>query len=426
MDGLDFAYVALVSVAGGLARALRRGLPAGWRLRLEAVAPEGIAPGWVWLHAVSVGELILAEGILRWLRDQGCRVHVTTGTVAGHELLQKRLAGWDQGSGRVSGGAFPLDDPAGLRSFLAAKPGLFVVLETELWPNLLRELACAGVPAAVVNGRLTDRTLRKRGLARRLLARAASRLSLVAARDAGSLEAFRALGAPRVVLGGNLKADLPAPQPLHPGWDALRQAWAAHPVVVAGNTVDGEEALVLEAWARARAEFPEVRLILAPRQPRRFQAVASDFARRGLAFRRASEPWRSEPSDWAATDVLLLDTLGELPAAYREGTVALVGGGWAWHGGHNPLESARWGMPTLLGPGYSNFEDLVLPLKAAGLVSITASEELGDRILQVLRRVASGQVGLRPDSTPAPLPPELSGALARSCKELKPWLSSFR
>lgn len=418
MDLVDGSYLAAVGLAGAAARALSRGLPPSWKARLEAMPPEKPQENWIWLHAVSVGELILAEGILGKLREAGFRVHVTTGTSAGLELLAKRLPGWDGGSGTVSGGAFPLDDPAGMEGFLHPPPGAFVALETELWPNLLRELERHGVPRAIVNGRLTGRSLGRGGP---WLRRAASRLSLVAARDEASAEAFRLLGAPWVELGGNLKADLPPPRPLHAGWNALREAWAAFPVLVAGNTVDGEEDRILATWHRARIDHPGLRLILAPRQPRRFQAVAADFAARGLAFRRASEPWPEQPHDWADTDALLLDTLGELPAAYGEGTLALVGGGWAWEGGHNPLEPVRLGLPTILGPGYRNFEDLVEPLLAAGRLHVATTEDLEGAVREALRTAS-----LRPQAHPEPLPGSLAGTLERTWQILMKILPAIR
>ena len=418
MDWVDVSYLGAVTLAGGVARAVRRGLPEGWRVRLEARPPEDLPAGWIWLHAVSVGELMLAEGVLGWLRDQGHRIHVTTGTPAGLALLEKRLAGWDRGTARVTGGAFPLDDPQGLKPFLAAPPAAFIALETELWPNLLRTLDARGIPAAVVNGRLTERSL-GRGAA--WLRRAASHLTLVAARDEASVEAFRRLGARRVVLGGNLKADLPAPAPLHSGWEPLRRAWAQAPVLVAGNTLEGEEDLVVAAWRELRERWPALRLILAPRQPRRFQEVAGRFRELGLRFRRASAEWPEGPEAWASVDALLLDTLGELPSAYREGTVALVAGGWTWHGGHNPLEPVRWGVPTLIGPGYRNFEDLVHPLQQAGLVAMVEREALAGRTAQALASAA-----LRPEPRPVVLPEALRGALARTCAVLQDVLPASR
>lgn len=407
MDFVDTSYLAAVSLAGCCARALARGLPDSWRLRLGAGLPEQ-RPGWIWVQAVSVGELMLAEGILGRLLAAGHRVHVTTGTAAGLKLLEQRLPGWDPGAGRITGGPFPLDDPPGLAPFLDPPPAAFIALETEIWPNLLRALAARGIPACIVNGRLTERSLEK---GRAWMGRAASRLSLVAARDEASATAFRRLGAPRVVLGGNLKADLPLPGPLHAGWEPLRAAWSGCPVLVAGNTVEGEEEWVLAAWSAARAAHPGLRLVLAPRQPRRFQAVAELLQAKGLAFRRGSGTWPEAAAAWSGTGILLLDTLGELAGAYGEGTLALVGGGWAWRGGHNPMEPVAWGLPTLLGPGYDNFQDLVAPLAAAGLVQIVSAQGLTDAVQAALAGAAlrPGRAGGR-----VQLPDGLSGALEKT------------
>ena len=407
MDLVDSSYLAAVTLAGCFARAVVRGLPENWRLRLEASLPV-LRPGWIWVQAVSVGELMLAEGILGRLLAAGHRIHVTTGTAAGLDLLNKRLPGWDRGTGRITGGAFPLDDPRGLEPFLRCPPGAFISLETEIWPNLLAQLAVRGIPACIVNGRLTERSL---GRGRAWLARAAGRLSLVAARDEASVQAFRRLGAPQVVLGGNLKADLPAPRPLHAGWGPLREAWRRDPVLVAGNTLDTEEELVLGVWNQARAVHPGLRLVLVPRQPRRFQLVAELLESKGVRFRRASGAWPDGPEPWAETEVLLVDTLGELAAAYAEGTLALVGGGWAWEGGHNPLEPVSWGVPTLLGPGFANFEDLVAPLREAGLVRVVPAAELPSA-------VAAGLAGspLRPaaQGQQVRFPASLTGALEKT------------
>ena len=412
MDSLDFSYRLAVSLAGAATRACARGLPEGWRLRLEAGVPELPAGNWVWLHAVSVGELLLSDGLVVRLREAGQRVHLSTGTPAGLALLSRRLPDWDGGTGRITGGAFPLDDPAGLEPFLLHPPGAFIALETELWPGLLEALDDRGIPSLVVNGRLTEKSSHRGGP---WLRRAASRLTGVAARDEASAAAFRQLGAPEVHLGGNLKADLPAPRPLHGGWDALRKAWSDFPVLVMGNTVEGEEGLLLDVWEAARVEVPELRLILAPRQPRRFEAVADLFATRGFAFRQASRPWPGE-ADWRGIHALLLDTLGELPAAYAEGTVALVGGGWAAPGGHNPLEPVRAGVPTIIGPGFSNFEDLVPALAETGRLEVVQGEDLSSRILAVLDRTS-----LRP-GPPRPLPESMAGALERTWALIAPHL----
>jgi 3-deoxy-D-manno-octulosonic-acid transferase len=414
VDALDLSYRVAVSLAGAAARACVRGLPEGWQMRLQAKPPELPAGCWVWLHAVSVGELLLAEGLVGRLRQAGYPVHLSTGTPAGLDLLGRRLPDWDAGAGQVTGGAFPLDDPAGLEAFMCRPPGAFIALETELWPGLLEVLQSRGIPRLVVNGRLTGKSLQHGGP---WLRRAASRITLVVARDKGSIEAFRRLGAPDVALGGNLKGDLPAPRPLHGGWAALRSAWANHPVLVAGNTLDGEEAMLLSAWNAARTTWPGLRLILAPRQPRRFEAVARELAVGGLAFHRASEPW-PPAAGWEATDVLLLDTLGELPAAYAEGTVALVAGGWVAAGGHNPLEPIRAGLPTAIGPGFSNFGDLVEPLQSAGRLDVVPADRIGSWMADTLGRAPLRAAGL------VALPGSLSGALDRTWSLIAPHLPS--
>ncbi len=416
VDPSDLAYLLTVGFVGGLARALGPLLPVGWRQRLDARPVPVPGPGWIWIHAVSVGELLLAEGLLVRLRKEGARLHVTTGTPAGLALLRQRLGHWDGGMGRVTGGAFPLDDPAGLAPFFEVPPSAFIALETELWPNLLRELERRQIPRIVVNGRLTFRSLQKGGP---WICRAARRLSLVAARDPESGEAFRKLGAPRVELGGNLKADTAPPRELHEGWVPLRRAWIQDPVLVAGNTLAGEEALVLGAWARAREEHPGLRLILAPRQPRRFDEVAAWLETQGHPFLRASGVWPDQKTSWEGVPILLLDTLGELPAAFGEGTLAPVGGGWAWDGGHNPLEPVRWGLPPLLGPGYRKFTDLVEPLLREGLVEVVENSALEDRVLGILR--SSNLRGGKAWGT-SDLPAELRGALGITMNFVKDFL----
>ncbi len=417
MHPTDLIYLVLVSLVGAVARALRGVLPAGWRMRLEATPPDNLRPGWIWLHAVSVGELLLAEGLAEKLLDAGHRVHISTGTPAGLTLLQERIPRWDQGRGLLSGGAFPLDDPAGLRPFMCTPPGAFIALETELWPNLLRHFESRAIPRIVVNGRLTRKSSGRGGP---WLRRAAGRLSLVAARDPESAEAFRLLGAPHVALGGNLKADLPPPLLLRETWNSLRAAWLGDPVIVAGSTLSGEEALALRAWMALRNSHPSLKLILAPRQPRRFDAVAEELQELGIPFHRASQPWPQEESYWRGIHLVLLDTLGELPAAYGEGTLALVGGGWLGGGGHNPLEPVRWGIPALIGPGYNNFEDLVAPLRDAGLLKVVGTEDL-----ESLMREALAASSLRGPGWggPASLPEGLCGALENTWILVQPFLS---
>jgi len=429
MDILDAAYIAVSGLAGAVGRGLRRGLPQAVSVRLDAKAPPDPAPGWVWLHAVSVGELMLAAGLLGRLRDSGSRVHVTTGTPAGLGLLESRLPAWDTGTGRVTGGGFPFDDLAGLSGFLQTPPGAFVALETEIWPNLYMQLDARKIPICVVNGRLTEKTA---GSAfRPFLRRAASRLSLVAARDPESAARFRALGAPNVVMCGNLKADLPPPAELHGEWETLRSAWRGSPVLVAGNTVEGEEEIVFAAWQSAKETHPDLRLVIAPRQPKRFGQVAAWLGTAGAKFRTASLALHGDApgdvQDWRVANVLLLDTMGELASAYGLGHAAIVGGGWRFRGGHNPLEPLRWGVPAILGPHFSNFEDIVLPLleSSPGALRVVEEGDLPGAIVALLAEC--GRDNKRGHAASAiELPPQLQNALGKTWESLEPFLKGSR
>jgi len=415
VDFLSGLYLAAVSIAGPLGRIFSWCLPKSFRVRLLAKTPDMRGPNWIWLQAASIGELLLAVGLLEKLREANLRVHITTGTKAGMELLKKRLSAWDGGRGLFTGGSFPLDDPRGLKSFFEAPPSLFIALETEIWPNLFLKLESRGIPICILNGRLSARTMGSAFLP--LLRRAARRISLVAARDMESANRYKSLGAPNVVLGGNLKADAPPPTALHDGWKLLKVGWAGLPVLVAGNTVEGEEGIVVAAWEKTKRKFPELRLIVAPRQPRRFEEVAKWLDKTGLSYRRASHTFDIGTDNWRETQILLLDTMGELAAAYGLGSVALVGGGWLWHGGHNPMEPLFLGVKTIIGPNYSNFEDLVQPLLEADCIAIAKADELAEAVQSLLQ-----------DGGPnaAKIPDALKGCLEKTWGHLLPFLPKDR
>jgi 3-deoxy-D-manno-octulosonic-acid transferase len=176
---------------------------------------------------------------------------------------------------------------------------------------------------------------------------------------------------------------------------------------------------VLKAWKHLCSIHPALRLILAPRQPKRFQAVAELLKEQGCDFHRASKPWPEDPNLWQKTGILLLDTLGDLSAAYGEGTIALVGGGWRGTGGHNPIEPVRWGIPTLIGPGFRNFEDLVEPLLAGGRLKVVEESELVAKIQAALESAPVRGLGWDEISS---LPDGLSGALEKTWSLIRPFL----
>jgi 3-deoxy-D-manno-octulosonic-acid transferase len=239
-----------------------------------------------------------------------------------------------------------------------------VLVETELWPEMLHQARVRAVPVAVVNARLSPTSFTRYRRALPLLRPLLEPLTRVLARDESDAERFVSLGvaAERVKVVGNVKYDLePDPTPLE--WEGrLRSLAGDGAVVVAGSTMEGEEELVVEAVRRLEGVDDRPLLVLAPRHPERFDAVAEMLHRRGITAARRSEsgPW---PDD---AEVLLLDTIGELGRAYRLGRAAFIGGSLVPTGGHNPLEPAVWGVPVATGPHVFNFREVYAEMTAAG------------------------------------------------------------
>jgi 3-deoxy-D-manno-octulosonic-acid transferase len=325
--------------------------------RLARDLPE-LARGGLWLHAVSVGEVEIARRLVRELAGRAPELPllVTATTATGLALARRTLAG------AASVVVCPLDLPGPIGRLLdAARPRLLVVVETELWPEMLHQTGRRGIAAAVVNARLSERSFGRYRRVRPLLAPLLAPLGLVLARSAADAERFSALGVPAAAIrvAGNVKYDLePNPEPL-PWAAALKAAAGGRPVLVAGSTMAGEEEVVLDVAARAGRPLY---LVLAPRHPERFDAVAELIARRGLSLSRRST------GDGAAvgTSVFLLDTIGELARAYRFAEVAFVGGSLVPTGGHNPLEPALWGVPVLSGSHVHNFAEVYDEMTQAG------------------------------------------------------------
>ncbi len=321
-----------------------------------------VAPGGLLVHAVSVGEVEVARRLVRELRGRapGLPLTVTITTATGLALARRTLAGL------ATVHPSPLDLPGAVRRVLAAvRPRAVVLVETELWPELLHQCARGGIPVAVVNGRLSDRSYRGyrrfRALVRPLLAP----IDLVLARTEADAARFVALGVPveRVRAAGNLKYDIePSAEPLP--WRETVEKWAgSRPVLVAGSTMEGEETLLLEAVERLPGSWSRLFLVLAPRHPERFDVVAELLDARGVALvRRSALPDAPGP----APDVLLLDTIGELGRAYAGARAAFLGGSLVPTGGHNPLEPAAWGVPVLTGPHVHNFRKVYAELAAVG------------------------------------------------------------
>ncbi len=351
-----------------------------------------VPPGAIWIHGASVGEARLVGALARELRSRrpGQPLAASAVTATGRAQLPSPPA--------VDAAFFlPLDFPAvQRRAFDVIAPSMIVLVETELWPNLLAEAERRRIPVVVVNGRLAPERLgryrRLSGLYRPLLR------GLRAVGAAGSDEAvrFAALGvsdeAIRVI--GNLKFDLPAPSEKTADLRARFGLSADRPVVAAGSTAHGEDGLVLDAFAAARREVPDLLLLLAPRHPERFASAAEDAERRGFVVSRASRGAAKEN-----TDVLLLDTIGELAALYALAGSAFVGGSLVPVGGHNLLEPIAAGVPVLYGPHTEHVAEIATALERSGAgLRVRNANSLGrsfaDLALQPeerARRVALGR-----------------------------------
>jgi 3-deoxy-D-manno-octulosonic-acid transferase len=305
----------------------------------------------LWLHAVSLGETRAAAPLLAAWRRQwpGVRVLLTCSTATG----------WDAGVELLAPGDLhawlPYDTPGAVRRFLRHhRPRLGVLMETEVWPNLLHAAEAAGVPVVLANARLSARSLARGQRFASLLRPAVARLALVLAQTDDDAQRLRAAGARTVHVCGNLKFDVTPADDLVVQGRAWRTS-LARPVVLAASTREGEEAALLAAWQRVSA--PRPLLLIVPRHPQRFDEVAQLVRRSGLTLRRRSQWGDPLPPDAAAADVWLGDTVGEMALYYGCADVALLGGSFAPLGGQNLIEAAACGCPVVMGPHTFNFAE---------------------------------------------------------------------
>ena len=338
------------------------------RYGVYGVAPR---PTPVWVHAVSVGEVNAAAPLINALlaRDPARRVLVTTITPTGSERVR---ALWGS---RVEHVYLPYDLSGAVRRFLAHfRPAVGLIVETELWPNLLFCCRDAGIPTAIVNARLSARSLRGYRVLRPLVGRALRTVGKVATQSSDDGRRFVKLGALRehVFDTGNLKYDIAIDET---AVAALKTEFAmragGRPVWIAASTHPGEEAIVIELHRRLRARWPDLLLVWAPRHPERFRGAAQLAVEAG--WRVATRAMTTWPD--AGDDVFVLDTLGELGAFFACADVAFVGGSLQDIGGHNLLEPAAVGVPVVTGPHLQNFTDIARQLGKAGALRIGADAD---------------------------------------------------
>jgi 3-deoxy-D-manno-octulosonic-acid transferase len=336
--------------------------------------------GWVWVHAVSLGETRAAVALVDALRAQqpGLRLLLTHGTATGKEAGRALLAAGDIQTW------LPYDSPgATARFFQQFQPVIGVLMETEIWPNLLHAATQSDVPMVLANARLSAKSQRQGERFSMLLKPAVRSLAWVLAQTQDDADRYLAIGAPHVQVCGNLKFDMPVNAALL----AQGRAWRAlstQPVLLAASTREGEEAQLLQAWC-VQPEATRGRLLIVPRHPQRFDEVAVLLQNLGLRSARRSQ-WGTGPTEQALNaQVWLGDSVGEMALYYALADVALLGGSFAPLGGQNLIEAAACGCPVVMGPHTFNFAQAAeLALGAGAALRVTDAVQGVQRACQLL------------------------------------------
>jgi 3-deoxy-D-manno-octulosonic-acid transferase len=351
-----------------------------WRERLARRVPV-VGAGGIWIHGASVGEARIVGEIARGLRGARPTVplSVSAQTATGRGRLPRPPL--------IDAAFFLPLDFSGLpsRMLAAVRPRVLVIVETELWPNLLREAHGAGVPVVVVNGGVSGERMVSYRRLTRLYRPLLARLTRVGVRSEADAARFLELGTPTSIIRitGNVKYDLPTPAVDPEGLRRRLDLPPERPVFVAGSTARGEDALVLEAFGIARNQHPGLLLVLAPRHPERAEEVGQIVRAAGHDFEFLSSRSRSSPGD-----VLLVDTIGQLEELYSIATAAFVGGSLVPRGGHNVLEPAVAGVPVLYGPHTDSVSEPARALEQArGSVRVRSARELGEAVASIITDV---------------------------------------
>jgi 3-deoxy-D-manno-octulosonic-acid transferase len=379
--------------------------------RLASLAPRPT----IWVHAVSVGEVLAVSRLVEELRRRfpQHRIVVSTTTDTGQKLARTRF-------GAESVFYFPLDFAFAIRPYLRRfRPKMIVIAETEFWPNLLRLAHESGTRVAVVNARISDRSWLGYRRWRRLLIPVLQYVDLFLAQTDEDRKRLADIGAParRIQISGNLKFDLaaPTPPPIIASLQAMLRQAGAGPVVVCGSTVEGEEPLLVQAFVNVLASHARAVMILAPRHPERFGEVAQLLERLGIRFWKRSL-WSGDP---IVGGVVLVDTIGELASLYALGDVAFVGGSLVPRGGHNIIEAAQHGVPIIVGNHTENFRDIIGLFLSRDAVRVVGPAEfplvLMDLLSNEAERKALGRRG-------AEALRSQTGATRRTVEALEPLL----
>jgi 3-deoxy-D-manno-octulosonic-acid transferase len=384
---LLLACAALLSLPWWIIQMLRLGkYRSGLAERLGFVPARlsDAKPNSLWVHAVSVGEVLAVSQLISELQRQypERQIFVSTTTATGQTLARQRF-------GDNSVFFMPLDFGFAVRRYLnALKPQVIVIAETEFWPNLLHLARKRRTSVAVVNARISDRSFPRYRLFKWFFGRVLSEVDLFLAQTADDAQRLREIGAStgRVRVSGNLKFDVRtnAQPALIVG---LRAAIGTDsPVIVCGSTAEGEEEPLLVAFKTVQQQFPAAVMVMAPRHPERFEKVAALISSEGFALQRRTVWQAPQP---IRSGIFLLDSVGELAAVYELADIAFVGGSLVATGGHNILEPAQYGAAILVGPHTFNFREIVSLFEQAsaeqgGAIKIVTAETLGSELLSLL------------------------------------------
>jgi 3-deoxy-D-manno-octulosonic-acid transferase len=337
----------------------------------------------LWIHAVSVGESIAAAPIIEYFLAEhpALPVVVTTMTPTGSERVQAMFGE------RVFHVYAPYDLPDAVSRFLKrVQPSVAVIMETEIWPNMVCQTASKGIPVLLANGRLSERSARGYGRLAALTRAVFSQFSQVVAQTADDGARFVALGvaSENLTVSGSIKFDLAIPSLLRDQARELREQWfGARPVWIAASTHAGEDEILLAAHKALLAKQANALLLLVPRHPERFSKVAELITAEGFSLQRRSE--YRQGSSAIDAQVILGDTMGELLLLLGCADIAFVGGSLIEHGGHNTLEPAAWGLPVLSGPSDFNFSEISALLQGAGgLLTIVDAEDLATTLQDLM------------------------------------------
>lgn len=347
----------------------------------------------IWVHAVSVGEVEAARPLVESLQQlySDHQVLITTMTPTGSARVKSLYAE------QVLHCYLPYDVPFSVKRFLkSARPEFGIIMETELWPNLIHYAHALDIPLVLANARLSARSAAGYQRIAKLTRTMLQQFSLIAAQSQDDRQRLIALGADKnnVHAVGNLKFEIALPASLNEEAEALRTIWGNRPVFIAASTHEGEDEIILNASRQIRAEFPDLLLILVPRHPERFDKVAALSQRAGFKILRRSENGMCTRD----IQVLVVDSMGELPLFYGTADIAFVGGSLVPTGGHNLLEPAALGRAVLIGPHYFNFNEISRQfLDAGAALQVDDEKSLATAVINLLNnpqlRADMGEAG---------------------------------